>query len=62
MKNKLGVLMAMAAMATQFGDERLCRSEEPDPLKRNFRKGNYVPEPKRPLSKKQKRNRKLGRR
>lgn len=60
MKSTLGLLSVLAAMYVEMGMDS--PRHELDPVKRKYRKGHYVPEPKRPLSKKQKRNRKLGRR
>lgn len=57
---KSTLLAGMIAMFSAM--DNIMPRHEPDPTKRKFRKGDYVPEPKRPLSKKQKRNRKLGRR
>lgn len=59
-KMKSTLLAGIVAMFSAM-DSSMPRYE-PDPIKRKYRKGDYVPEPKRPLSKKQKRNRKLGRR
>ena len=59
MKSKLGLLAGMMAMlAMDNGRTRY----ESDPLKRTFKKGDYVPPPKQKESKKAKKRRKLGKR
>ena len=60
MKSTLGLLTVLGAMYKGMGmDSPIHKS---DPLKKTYKKGDYVPPPKQKESKKAKKRRKLGKR